>query len=253
VTTPHCDATGATAEIEADSSIWLLDRAALADLLADIEVATPRLSADEKQRAAAMADQQLSQLWSAGRVALRLLLEAECGATIRQQPFSHDRSGRPFLERHGLDFSIADSGPHMMIGLATVGRIGVDLEQRRALKMAPLRVELIIAAGEGLGSTPAEALQSWTRIEAFAKAAGPSLAAILSRLGIQGHGEGMLAADIVRTRSCSARAAAGIEVLDLQLPQGLVGAVARASIAAKTRPPPDVRMLDFAEITRLAR
>ena len=253
MTTPRRDRSATTAGNAAATGIWLLDRMALADVLIDIEAATPRLSADEKQRAAIMADQQQSRLWIAGRVALRLLLEAECGAVIRQRSLSLDRSGRPSLAGHGLDFSVADSGPYMMIGLVEAGRIGVDIERRQALKMAPRRVELVIAAGEGLGAATAGALQSWTRIEAFAKAAGPSLAAILSRLGIQGHGEGILSADIVRTRSRSARAAAGIEVLDLQLPQGLMGAVARASLAADDRRPPIVRTFDGAEITRLAR
>lgn len=227
------------------NELWLLDRLATAAQLATIEAAVARLSPDEVSRAASFADRQRARLWSAGRTGLRLLLEARCGIAIRQQAFAHTAAGRPTLDGAGIGFSIADSGPHLLIAITSGDPVGVDIEQPRSLRMTPERLDLVMAAGEGLGGTAVSPLRSWCRIEAFAKAVGPSLAATLARLGVQGHGAGRLTLEDVRTRARQARTDAVVEVADLDLPRDVVGAVAGHG------PFPAVRVLDAPLIARL--
>lgn len=232
--------------IAAPVELWLLDRDAFGEHLAAINASSPLLSADEIERAAAFSDRGMARLWTAGRTALRLLLKQFCGSAIRQQPFIYTPAGRPTIAGSEIEFSVADSGRFLAVAVGRDGRIGVDIEQPRAFKMSPERIDLIVAAGTGLGGAMASPLQSWTRIEAFAKATGPSLAATLARLGVQGHGEGHLTAGQVLERARRARLDAKVGVHDLDLPHALAGA------AASRRPPSALHILDAAAIDRLA-
>ncbi|MEQ1614981.1 MAG: hypothetical protein ABL904_19710 [Hyphomicrobiaceae bacterium] len=236
----------ASGEFVAAVELWLLDRDMTADRLAAIEAATCRLSEDEINRVAAMSDRQQARLWAAGRTALRLLVEGRCGPSIRQQPFQYTPTGRPTIASSDIDFSVTDSGPYLLIAIACKGRIGIDIEQPREIKMPQERIDLIVAAGEGLAGFAAAPLQSWTRIEAFAKATAPSLASALAMLGVQGHGEGRLEVRQVHERARQARIDAAVDVHDIPLPQALFGAV-----ACHSSPPPSVRILDIATIDRL--
>ena len=227
--------------------LWLIDRQALEEDLSKLEIQAPTLSGDEIARAAAMADSRTGAFWRAGRIALRLLLQHRCGRQVRRKPFAVDPSGRPFLADSNLDFALSDSGAHLLIALSTIGRIGVDIEQPRLLRMTPERVARLVSAAQALGGGAATPLQGWTRIEAFAKATGPSLAAVLARLGVQGHAGGKLDHAAIRERSSRALAASGLHVVDLSLPSGLAGAIA----IPRDMPPAPVRVLDHGTIAAL--
>ena len=114
--------------------------------------------------------------------------------------------------------------------------------------MTAERIARLQASAAALGRLPASPLQAWTRVEAFAKATGPSLAAVLARLGIQGNDDGKLDPAAVQQRSSAAVAASSLEVRDLVLPAGLVGALALPAGLAS----PSVRELDHGTITSLA-
>jgi phosphopantetheinyl transferase len=230
--------------------LWLVDRDQTAELLAQIEAATPRLSAADLARAAAIADPALRGRWLAGRTALRLLLEVHCGPGIRQQPLALQPDGRPFLSQSGgVDFSLADSGSFLLIAIATGQKIGVDVEMPRNLRMSTGNIAAIMSAGGALcGDALHNPLQAWTRIEAFAKAANLTLAATLAAFGIQGHGLGPLTAAAIRQRSFDACAAQALHVCDLRLGHHLVGAIA-AEQAARA---PDVKPLGPVAIRRMA-
>lgn len=227
--------------------LWLLDREACRDALAAIETATPRLADDEIARAGAQPD---GEIWRTGRIALRLLLEVRLGLALRRRPLAVSTSGRPALPECVGDFSVADSGAYLLIGLSRTDRIGVDVERARPLRMSQRRLALVRAAGEALGGAPASPLECWTRIEAFAKATGPTLAATLAGLGVQGHGDGVLAPEDVTRRARDRIAAAGCAITDLVLPNDLVGAVCHASTITITDRRP--RRLDEGAIAQLA-
>ena len=80
---------------------------------------------------------------------------------------------------------------------------------------------------------PLSLLQAWTRIEAFAKARGPSLARVLTELGLIGVGDRAAKPDCSKVIIDS-----GLYVSDLALPFNLTGAVAWPT----GRPVPPLRL-----------
>jgi 4'-phosphopantetheinyl transferase len=247
----------ATAPLPGDS-LWLVDRVKLRSALEAIESAAPHLAENENVRAAALvaSDADRGRNWRAGRIALRVILGHICrthcddgrrlAARLNRQPFGVTAHGEPMITGSPpfpLVFSQSDAGPHLLIGISTRGRIGVDIEVPRSMVMSGPRQALVIAAAEALAassvaadnSPPPNILQAWTRIEAFAKARGPSLARVLTELGLIG------APRTTGDRSVSPVSAvvpiSGLQTRDLtiyqaslagsSLPGGLVGAFAR--------------------------
>ncbi len=237
--------------------IWLADLDALTPTLLAIEAATPRLSPDERERAARLTSTEQSRQWTASRVALRILLEPHGGLAGRGQPFVYTAGGRPRLPSADVNFSLSDTGPFLLIAVCRAGRIGVDIEAQRQLKLSPDRAGLWIAAGQGLtysasvddGAFATRTLNAWTRIEAFAKAYAPTLASCLSDLGLAGRGTRVADPAQARQRAEALIDAAGLEVHDLRLPDGLMASVAtergrgQLSVAA--------RLLDVAALAEL--
>jgi phosphopantetheinyl transferase len=217
--------------------LWLVDRVALSAALNAQERRTPRLSTTDVARAEAMASVSLTRadVWRAGRIALREILDRlVCAAgrpglaeQIRAQPFDLTAHGEPSLPGVPFVFSQSDAGPYLLIGVSSQGRIGVDLEQPRTFAMSEVRQARVVAAARCLagnvGPEPLSLLQAWTRIEAFAKARGPSLARVLTELGLIG-----VAADsAVNPRAAAVAVGSGLLTHDLSLPHGLIAAVAR--------------------------
>jgi phosphopantetheinyl transferase len=217
--------------------LWLVDRVALSTALIGQERRKPRLSTADAARAQAMASvsQTRADAWRAGRIALREILDRlvraagcpELAEQIRAQPFDLTAHGEPSLPGMPFVFSQSDAGPYLLIGVSSQGRIGVDLEQPRTFAMSEVRQARVIAAARSLagsaGPEPLSLLQAWTRIEAFAKARGPSLARVLTELGLIG-----VAADSdINPRATAVVAESGLVVHDLSLPHGLIAAVAR--------------------------
>jgi 4'-phosphopantetheinyl transferase len=212
--------------------LWLVDRRASVAALEALEQQCPRLSARDIARASTMAvlADERAQVWRAGRIALRIILEgiiaesvgAARAAQLRRYPFDLTAHGEP-----SFVFSQSDAGPYLLIGVSSQGRIGVDVEQPRAFAMSHPRQARVIAAARVVASTdgaePLSLLQAWTRIEAFAKARGPSLARVLTDLGLIG-----VAADSEdKAASRAVAIASGLQVHDLSLPHGLIASIAR--------------------------
>lgn len=158
--------------------------------------------------------------------ALRVLIARHLGIDAARRPFVQAASGKPGIADAGraFAFSLAHSGAHAIIALASAGEVGVDIEGPRRLQMSEARRDALVRAAASLaepaipGATVEErSLQAWVRLEAVAKATGEGIGAVLERLGARpGH-----AAPSVTV----ARAGLG-GVVDLALPDRLHGALA---------------------------
>jgi hypothetical protein len=231
--------------VAASASLWLIDRVAMAADIEGEERCRPRLSQADLARAAGMVGVDVSRAWRVGRIGLRIVLEhlmavapdgaerigVRRAAQFRQRPFSLTAHGEPSLPDCPLVFSQSDAGRHLLIGVSPKpSRIGVDLEQPRTLTMSAARQARVRAAGQRLaGNNPTtsvvpDLLQAWTRIEAFAKARGPSLARVLTELSL--IGTTVLDIEAVNRANTALVAQCGLQIHDLPLPDGLIGAMA---------------------------
>ena len=209
-------------------ALYLVDCDRLAEALDAVEGRQHLLPSGEHQRAEMISPPPHSARWRCGRIALRLVLSRYIGAALARTPFLASPQGRPSVAGAAIDFSLSDSGPMLLIAVSQAGRIGVDIEQPRTLKMAPERIARLVAASKGLTDSAEEVspTQAWTRIEAFAKAAMPSLAACLSALGTAGHRGHPQSLAELEARASAVRAGANVTVQDLALGECLSGAVA---------------------------
>jgi 4'-phosphopantetheinyl transferase len=213
--------------------------AALIDIrLVDLDLLGPQLDeidrhlnllSDEERSWPESAVPEQSRRRRAARLALRLLL-LQAGATgARGAPLQLDRHGKPELSGSAMAFNVSHSGGLALIALAREGPIGIDLEAPRRVALGPARQALIEAAGAVLG-TPAPAselgfLDAWTRLEAFAKARGSGIGALLTELGITARGVRNLSAARAAARAGEVLAASELAVAPLALPGSHAGAV----------------------------
>ncbi len=193
--------------------LWLVDLDATAGPLMAAEADCSRLSPQEAERAQAIIDDSARRRWLSAHIALRLLLERWGGAGLRLQPFQVAPGGRPFLPGPAPHFSLAHAGQFALIGLTRSAPLGVDIEvisphvmplERRSRLVAFANdvaggaelphVHPSPASGVRAAAGPAEDanvetaafIQAWCRVEAFAKADGRGLLAVLSQAGIMG-------------------------------------------------------------------
>ena len=236
--------------------LWLIDRDAQAPALADIERRSPLLPPGEREQAARKVDRTDAARWLNGRIALRLLLKPRIGARAARLPFGVMGGGRPLIADCDLDFSLSDRGSMLLVAFSRVGRIGVDIESARPLNISPVRIARLVAAANGLAGEHCRQLidpdmvVAWTRIEAFAKATADSLAACLSMLGTAGHIGHPATLDELRRHAARTRYDAAVSVRDLDLPHGLVGALATPVAAANVNL--RIQILDHHELSALA-
>lgn len=212
--------------------ILLADLGAARDALEAEEQATPRLSPDDiarfDRKSAALGIDD-AQRWRAAHIALRIALERHIGPALRGIAYAIAPGGRPHLPRSlGLaiypDFSLAHAGNVALIAISGDGAVGADIEVPRDIRMPDVRRQRIIRAATRLApehalpdEDDARLLQSWVRLEAFAKATGLGIGRILTEAGVVGgrNADGDLA-----------EAAHDIRVADLALGQDLFAAVA---------------------------
>ena len=120
------------------------------------------------------------------RAALRALLCRELDSGNEELSFGASEHGKPFALVGGLpapvSFNVSHSGRHGLIAITPRGRIGVDVEDRKARRDMDDDIRLLFAPGEqaGLasveGSSKADLFYSlWTMKEALVKAAGVGL------------------------------------------------------------------------------
>ena len=222
--------------------LWCVDLTAAEPALHAIEQHTPRLSADDRNRASSFSDDTVRSEWKATHIALRLLIERWDGARWRGAPYAVAERGKPHLPGAPLSFSISHARGVALIGISRIGSIGVDVERTRTVRIGSPRRERIEAAGAALSAEPLPSgdegrfLQAWVRLEAFAKAEGCGIGRLLTRLGILGSGNAVRpdaspgdragAAPAVQAVLLEPHATASLSVRDLQLGDGIYAAVA---------------------------
>lgn len=207
--------------------LWLVDIARAGPTLAALDETTPRLSHDERERAASLG--KAGEDWRLLRVALRVLLERIVGRKLRGVPLRAGARGKPSLPWPAdVEFSLSHSGRYGLIAISE-DAIGVDLEHQRKVTFSADRQQAMLAAAQALApfARPIEILQAWVRLEAWGKARGSGVGALLHDLGIRGPSWsasrstadfGNVAADLLRRE--------GFRLHDLRLPPGLHGALA---------------------------
>lgn len=175
--------------------LWLVDLAATAPILVDIEAQTPRLPV-ALPFAPSSPTLSASNERRAAHIALRIVLERRLGPAVRGCAFPTGRYGKPSLPAGfpSIDFSLAHCPGHALIALSWSGPVGVDIERPRKLHIPPRRAATICAAGAALvpaspplGTTEADLLRAWVRLEAYAKADGRGIGRLLTALGILGR------------------------------------------------------------------
>ena len=237
--------------------LWLVDLDACAPALQAIERAIPRLSPDDRRRAAALADPREAARRRAAYTALRIAIERLAGPAVRARPFTRDDSGKPTLPDSGVAFSLAHTNELALIGVTRLATIGVDLEKTRPFRMSPRHLNDIRAAGAGLGREPLPRraehafLQAWARIEAFTKARGHTLLHTLADLGLRNRPQHPPSPGETQTTARRLVRTSGLHVTDIKLPRDLHGAVAlpHPLLAARVRMFPT----EHAELANLMR
>ena len=222
----------------ADIELWFIDLERASAALEAIETETLGLADVDKARLDAMTNAAARRERRLAYIALRILLERRCGPSIRRQPFSRSKTGKPSLASGAASFSLAHTRGCALIALADDGLLGVDIERMRRVKMADARrrpieqAAVALASGKPLAGEGADSrfLSAWVRIEAVAKAQGIGFGPILERL--RPGGEGAAALNPLD---------AGSEIVahDVALEDGLFAAVA----LAPGRAPPEPRTM----------
>lgn len=219
-----------------DIRLIALDR--LAQTLEEIDRRTGLLSPEERGWEST-ADPQQARRRRVARIALRLLLLHAGAAGARGQAISTDVHGKPSLVGAALSFNVSHSGGLAALAVASSGPIGIDLEQPRSVSLSPQRQALIISAAAAFASEPVGQggfLVAWTSLEAFAKARGTGIGALLTDLGITAQGSRTLSPLDVAERAAGLLRASGLAVLALDLPHDLAGSICAPTRIMATRP-----------------
>jgi 4'-phosphopantetheinyl transferase len=222
--------------------LWLVDLERAAPALQALERTTPSLAADDRARARRSPDPRTRRQRLAAYIALRIVLERGAGPRVRKVRFVREPGGRPRLPAGDIAFSLSHAGGLALIGAGRARAIGVDLERTRPIRMSGRRREETLAAGAGLAGAPAGSaasdaalLQAWCRLEAFAKAQGRGLDAVLSDLGLRKRRGRELPPASIEAAARGLARAAGIRVGDVRLAPGVFGAIALDGMARLPR------------------
>jgi 4'-phosphopantetheinyl transferase len=217
--------------------LWRLDVEASGPALLELERDTPRLSRDERVQADSIADRAGAAEWLAAHIALRLLLERAAGPSLRAVAFARCAHGKPRLDGCGVSFSLAHVPGMALIAVAARGEIGVDLERTRTVRMRGERRALIEVAARELAGNEVLAgmlpstddacfLQSWVRLEAWAKAEGCGIGRLLTRLGVLGDRAAQSSTAVRRSAAAVRAELPQMRLSDLPLGEGLFAAAA---------------------------
>jgi 4'-phosphopantetheinyl transferase len=107
-----------------------------------------------------------------------------CGSGDHGKPRLADTSA-------GLHFSLAHSGPHVVVALSRAGPVGVDVERLKpATDYGPM-VRRTLTADEAVafgaaGARPRDFLRTWVRKEAVTKAVGSGIATSFETFAVGG-------------------------------------------------------------------
>lgn len=165
------------------------------------------------------------------RAALRRLLGERLDCRPAEVPLAQGPYGKPYLDTQGLRgplFNVSHSGAHALIALAdaaSVGQLGVDIEQHRDALPIDAMLQFAFTAREEaeiLSASDAGAAfyQRWVGKEALLKAVGVGVSEHLSRVGIRtGAGRRLLI-------ECAVPGWADFEAIALAAPPGYAAALA---------------------------
>jgi 4'-phosphopantetheinyl transferase len=152
------------------------------------------LDARERDRAARFLRPADRVRYAASHAALRLILGEALDRPPEALCLAADAGGRPHLSgalSGALDFNLSHSGELALVGLSSIGAIGVDVELIRPLDDALRIARAHFAADEAaaLAALPTHDVNSaffglWTRKEAFVKALGTGLSLPLDRFSV---------------------------------------------------------------------
>jgi len=149
------------------------------------------LTPAEHERAGRLRFRRSRDRYVAGRGQLRRVLASLTGARPEALELATNPFGKPQLPGSGLFFNLAHCQGRALLAVTTAGRIGVDLEQLRALPDRDLIAERFFAASEVAAVrrvTPqgrdAAFLRCWTRKEAYVKAVGDGLSQSLQDFAV---------------------------------------------------------------------
>jgi 4'-phosphopantetheinyl transferase len=237
--------------------LWLVDLDASAAALRALERQCPRLRPADRTHASRHQNVRERQRRLAAYTALRLVLERTAGRQARALDILREGAGKPRLAGNAAKFSLSHAGEMALIGISTGADIGVDLEASRSVRISQARRAAIEAAAAGLAGASVRALdgdaaflQAWCRLEAYAKASGQGLAGTLTALNLRGGAKQASAATLISIARQAARAAE-LRVADLDMPDGLHGAVALAGRPKSPRVKPFPA--DVVELARFVR
>ena len=165
-----------------DVDLWFCRLARSAD---DIAVLAAWLAPAEHARATRFGMPVLRDRYIVGRATLRQLLGARLALAPARVDIQRGLRGRPYVpDADGLDFNVSHTGGYALIGIASRGRIGVDIEsETRMLNvdgvsrkfMAPAEQAMLAALEPDLRRRTL--LRLWTCKEAMSKATGDALSA----------------------------------------------------------------------------
>lgn len=166
------------------------------------------------------------------RIALRVLLHLAGSIEARGCELAADANGKPRLGSGKLHFSVSHCQGFALIAIASVGPLGIDVEMDRQVQLGPQRQAMIVTAARSMLDGDASAipfLDAWTCLEAFAKARGNGIGAVLTELGITVSGLRSISNNEVAAqfgdRAAGLLSSSGLRVAGLPLPPGLHGAI----------------------------
>ena len=154
-----------------------------------------RLDATERQRADRFRNGAARRRFLLCRSALRSILCRSFPCQNRQLVLGAAEHGKPFATVDGtcaaLGFNVSHSGRHGLIALAPEGRVGVDVEERVAVRNLDVLVGAVLGPNERSEVTARSGarklhlfLDLWTMKEALSKAHGKGLSMDVSAFEI---------------------------------------------------------------------
>ena len=140
------------------------------------------LSGEERVRGARLRTTELRVRFVVAHGALRSILSGYLGVEPAALKFACTEAGKPFLPGAPVSFNLSHSDGLAVCAVTTAGQVGVDIERLRRLDDADAIVQRYFAPGElrqYAAVRPAERtaafFSTWTRKEAFLKAAGSGI------------------------------------------------------------------------------
>lgn len=174
--------------------VWWAEAGSAGPALAALLPAADRERAGRLRRAADR--ERTIAAWALARVLLgELLGEAPAAVAIERRCVRCGSSdhGKPVLADAcaGIHFSLAHSGPHVVVAVSRAAAVGVDVERvKPQMDYRPL-VRHTLTAGEAVafdaaGARPLDFLRTWVRKEAVTKAVGTGVATPLETFAVSG-------------------------------------------------------------------